>query len=124
MQALGTHLAETVDYKRSIFRVRPVFTDCPEAQDGPTLPGLPLLDWTYERKSPDFIPAQPSESSLPAAPAVDKPRSGFRQLPFPEALPTAVFTTVPLVGSVNSQSPPGKPQRGNVPRTSSGSLVM
>lgn len=124
MQALGTHLAATVDYKLSIFRVRSVFTDCPEAQDGPTHPGHSLLDWTYERKNPDFIPVQPSESSLPAAPALDKPRSGFRQPPFPEVLHAAVFATVALVGSVSSQSPPGKPQRGNVPRTSSGNLVM
>lgn len=46
IQARGTHLAETVDYNLSIFRVRSVFTDCPEVQDGPTLPGHPLLDWT------------------------------------------------------------------------------
>lgn len=88
----------------------------PHSQGIPSLTGL--------RENPDFILAQPSESSSPAASAVDKPRSGLRQPPFPEALPTAVFATVALVGSVNSQSPPGKPQRGNVPRTSSGSLVM
>lgn len=124
IQARDTHLAETVDYNLSIFRVRSLFTDCPEAQDGPTLPGHPLLDWTYESKNPDLIPAQPSESSVPAAPAVDKAYSGLRQPPFPEAPPIAVFATVPLVGSVNSQSPPGKSQRGNVPRTSSSRLVM
>lgn len=84
MQALGTHLAETVDYKLSIFRVRSVFTDYPEAQDGPI---HPLLDWIYERENPDIIPSQPSESPLPAAPAVDKPCLGLRQPPFPEALP-------------------------------------
>lgn len=100
--------------------VASMFTGCPKAQDGPTFPGYPLFHWTLKRKNPDLIPAQPPDSSLPAAPAVGKPRSGLRQPPFPVALPTAFFTTLCLSGRpcvawphlLNFQSPPGKSQKG------------
>lgn len=109
-----------------------MFTGLPKAQDGLTFPGYPLFHWTLERKRPDLVPVQPPDSSLPAAPALGKPRSDLRQPPFPVALPTAFLTTLRLSGRpcvawphlLNSQSPPGKSQRGNMPRISSSRFVM